>query len=176
MQRLLSGWKATYAILMAGCLLWTAGAEDLPHVLGALGEPSWEIVRDDSGFHFSLQVPGIALKPGPDGCVVEMEGHSYRASSQPPIPPRIAKVVRVPADVACQVEWTPPVYEVVTNMLLAGASVEGSEWLPEPVVSLTQAWMGTQQLIRIECCPVQYNATARAIRFARQMHGEIRFK
>lgn len=176
----MSGWSVRSCLLFAVAVLLffpSAWADAQTRLFGELGPPQWQMEEEGEWLRFSLQIPGFALKPAQHGWIVELEGRSYRASERVVIPPRVAKVFRTSKGVEPHVDWEVTSSEVISNLTLVGITEgESSEWLPEPMVSLTQAWMGTQQLIRIECCPIQYNSKDQTLRFNRQFKGVIKFQ
>lgn len=47
---------------------------------------------------------------------------------------------------------------------------------PSELCRLEEGSIGTQKVVRVECCPLQYNPLTRMIRFYRRLEGELRFE
>lgn len=65
---------------------------------------------------------------------------------------------------------------VPTSRRVPAAGIYSStNFWPQKLVHVDEAWMGTQKVARVEVCPVQYNPSTRTLRFFRQLNGEILF-
>lgn len=50
------------------------------------------------------------------------------------------------------------------------------QFWPPDLGSLEEGAIGTQKVVRVVCCPVEYNPVKKTLRFYRRLEGELRFE
>ena len=170
-------------------------------LIGKTGAPSWDItpLPDGDGFRISIVCPGMKLVREGDGYAVRIPGQVVAREAGSPDIPRLARLISVapgmypvlslqgmdPTNITGIVVIPTVRYQVKeaggglrslepSRQPDAGIYATDDFWPANPG-HIEQALIGTQNVVRVECVPVQYNPIGKSIRFFGRVEGVLRF-
>lgn len=169
--------------------------------LGTNGPVIWTIgEQGEHGLSIDVHWPGCKVRSVPEGVVFAVPERVAGPGDGNPDLPRFARVIpgrahyRASLRLQANPEWVTvreigvapaesmrPTFatsEVVwVKSRDADASVyQRDEFWPPSPWKVTEVWMGTQKLVRVECCLLQYNPVRKELRFATDLKGEVVFE
>lgn len=166
--------------------------------LGLPGEPNWSWEEaGTTALMFRLEIRGLKIAATPDGFVFSLPGQAHSGRPGTPELPFLAKTRPGMPGLTARLELKPVVWTEITNIdvcpvtvrVLADVTTNAPTYRferiraepvygvdafwPADLASIQEAWMGTQKLIRVECCPMQFNPGLRVARYAVLMEGAV---
>ena len=170
-----------------------------------IGEPRlpvWTITTLEEGqeIRITVECSGYSVAPVPGGVALRMPGQASSGQAGTPDIPRLSKLISgLPAATAV---LTLKGYDSTNIPNVVVAPVEGYEveqldkgarelrpyrrissevydadqFWPEGFGHVSEAWIGTQKVVRVECYPVHYNPVTKTLCFYRRLEGVVRFE
>ncbi len=166
-------------------------------------EAAWTVVPLDGAIAeqpFSVTSADLEFTETPVGYRLTMEGQASRMGAGSPDVPRLTKLIDGVPGMIAQAEVLSSSYREIANVDLqpveesyryfgldgtteirvrqeADEDIYGTDgFWPKDIVSVTEAWMGTQKVARIEVQPVQYNPVTRTLRYHESVSARIRYE
>jgi len=150
--------------------------------------------------HLTVECSGLSAMLVQGGVSLRIPGQASSAKPGTPDLPRLAKLLPARKGAKAVLVFLGSNPTNLSDVVVAPAvgfkleALEGAQRVlcpyrqPDPAVyGIDQYWpaelgrldaasIGTQIVVRVECCPVQYNPITKSIRFFRRLEGELRFE
>jgi hypothetical protein len=182
---------------MGACLAFASEPKISPFARFISDAPvEWSVPAElGAETEFSVRVPGFSAEASDAGFLLRIPGQAAPIQPGGPDLPVMAKVVRIAGGNA-RVEINPSECEEITNVVIAPApswrllsddpgavprpvreklesAYAVSTFVPEALLAVQTAVMGTETYLRIECRPFQYNPATKTLRFYRDIRGVL---
>lgn len=175
-------------------------APENSEAVGPSGQSSWSWTKEALELRFRLDVRGLRVSPTPEGVILSVPGQAHAARPGSPELPQIAATINGRQGLVARVRLKPPIWTTMTDIDVAPVAARVLDdvttnaptyhderrrdeilyntdaFLPADIVSVQEALMGTQKLVRVECRPVQFNPVRRVARYATVIEGVLVFE
>ena len=148
-----------------------------------------------------LSLTGVESVELPEGCVLKIPGQAAALEAGGPDVPAVARLFNGWKGARARLGSVESEYEEIPGFDLAPAEspksvgddvvsvrtptfervrnparYESPGFWPADLLSVQEAWMGTQKFVRVECRPVQYDPVRQVVRLHRQIRATVRFE